>query len=186
MREIIQMPDRLGKSVREKLAAEFFSQAMESHKLDRKLKAIDFYQIALSLNHSPDFVAEVAERIAGIYYEIGSQNRAEEWYLTAITINPQNTTSLCNLGSLLHDQGHFFGAVNFYLKALNVDPLFVTAHYNLAITYQRIGNVALSKRHWRRCAKLDTQGRLGNIARQQLAEIKETEKKGEKVENETA
>ncbi|MFY0686080.1 MAG: tetratricopeptide repeat protein [Cyclobacteriaceae bacterium] len=74
--------------------------------------------------------------------------RAEEFYLKAISENQSITDAYCNLGILKSKNEEPAKAVDYLTRCLKTDPRHFEAHYNLANVYSDLGNYELSKVHY--------------------------------------
>ena len=64
--------------------------------------------------------------------EQGDIAGAESHYKEAIKQQTHTADALCNLGILKSQQQDDIGAIDYFTKALKVDPRHLEAHYNLA------------------------------------------------------
>jgi tetratricopeptide (TPR) repeat protein len=60
----------------------------------------------------------------------------------ALQINPEYIPALIDMGSLRAEQRNFEKAIQYFSKALAIDPLNATAHFNLSTLYKRQGRFA--------------------------------------------
>jgi len=60
-------------------------------------------------------------------------------YRRALDLDPDLTTAWFNLGSSLGDAHRPVEAVDAFLHGLDVDPLAAVLYYNLAVTYEQMG-----------------------------------------------
>ena len=84
----------------------------------------------------------------------GDARGAAEHYRRAIELDPSNALALFNLGVALEDLRMSEEAVLAYRTALQADPHYADAHYNLARLYERRGEPAAALRHLRTYRKL--------------------------------
>ena len=73
-----------------------------------------------------------------------------------------------NLGSLHEDLGDFHSAVTWYRLALEMQPDYADAHFNLAGVLGKLGRNESAARHWRRYLELDLGSPWAQIARSHL------------------
>ena len=59
-------------------------------------------------------------------------------------------------------------AIKLYDKALETDPKFADAHFNLAMAHEALGDRTRAKRHWKRYLELDPEGTWADVAREHL------------------
>ena len=64
-------------------------------------------------------------------------------------------------------------AVEHYQAALRIAPNYADAHYNLALLYQGSNQPMRAVRHWTSYLKLDPASHWANIARRELAKLRE-------------
>jgi tetratricopeptide (TPR) repeat protein len=58
-----------------------------------------------------------------------------------------------------------------YLKAIELDPEYFDAHYNLALVYDKVHSYAEACHHWERYLKYDASSRWARYARDRVQEI---------------
>jgi tetratricopeptide (TPR) repeat protein len=75
---------------------------------------------------------------------------AEVYFWQALRINPVYIPALIDMGNLRAEQGDFAGAVQYFNKALVLEPSNVSVHYNLATVYQMQGRFADSRQEMNR------------------------------------
>lgn len=80
--------------------------------------------------------ADVQAHLLNSYQMAGMMDRAREKYTEGLAKDPNNTTFLYNLGSLLLGDGDYDGAVVHLEKATKLDPTYSNAWYNLGAAYQ--------------------------------------------------
>jgi tetratricopeptide (TPR) repeat protein len=68
--------------------------------------------------------------------------RAEIYLWQALRLNPQFVPALIDMGNLRSEQGNSVGAIQYFSKAIALEPLNASAHYNLAILYKMQGRTA--------------------------------------------
>ncbi len=78
---------------------------------------------------------------AGSIFEIREEwLNAEAAYLAALTINPVDVNTLCNLGNVYLKQGDLPKAIDSYIQVLNIAPFHIDALYNLAFSQEQLHN----------------------------------------------
>ena len=92
--------------------------------------------------------------IARSYAELGRWKMAERFYRHKLAIKQYPWTWLL-LGSVLDRQGRHDEAEECLRKALEVDPDYDEAHYNLGYNYRKEGKFALAEKHFRRAIEID-------------------------------
>lgn len=73
--------------------------------------------------------------LAIIHAKNGDDEAAEDSIGDALVIDPVHPPALNQLGMLLRRKGEFADAEAAYLRALEADPDYVLAHYNLGVLY---------------------------------------------------
>lgn len=101
---------------------------------------IAFYEDILKYNPN---TTRVINNLAILYSEKGDLARAETLYLQAISLPRGNKFAqpYYNLGNIYRDRGEIKKAIEFYQKAIEVDPNFPFAYQNLAVIYAAQGNL---------------------------------------------
>jgi len=94
--------------------------------------------------------------IARSYSELGRWKMAERFYRQALAIKQEAGTWLL-LGSTLDRLGRHDEAEECVRKALEVDPDYEEAHYNVGYNYRHEGKLALAEKHLRRAIEIDPQ-----------------------------
>jgi len=80
--------------------------------------------------------ADVSANLLNAYQTAGMIDRAKAKYVEGLERDPENTTYLYNLGSLLLSEEDYDGAVMQLEKATSLDPDYANAWYNLGAAYQ--------------------------------------------------
>jgi len=86
-------------------------------------------------------VVEVC-RQAESFIAMRSYERAENLLREALIINPDFVPALVDMGGLSAEKGDFVKAEKYLSRAIGLEPLNATAHYNLAQVYQMQGKMA--------------------------------------------
>ena len=92
--------------------------------------------------------------IARSYAELGRWKMAERFYRQSLAIKQEPWTWLL-LGRALDRLGRHDEAEECLRKALEVDPDYDEAHYNLGYNYKKEGKFALAEKHLRRAIEID-------------------------------
>ena len=79
---------------------------------------------------------------------LGSFKVAERYFLDAVANDPRNPQYWNNLGKCLSNQGRFPDAVDRFRRALEEDPCYVAAHFNLAEAFLDITHVTGNDRNY--------------------------------------
>ena len=67
---------------------------------------------------------------------------AEIFLWQALRINPVYIPALIDMGNLKAEQNDFVSAIQYFRKALAIDPMSAPTHYNLSMAYERQGRLA--------------------------------------------
>lgn len=103
--------------------------------------------------------------------KLRKKDEAKFLYEKSLKINPNNAYTLNNLGFLLDSQfNNPKKAIDFYKKAININPKLIIARINLALTYNKEGKIEKAKKEYLKTLKIspsdvDAHNNLGNIYR---------------------
>lgn len=75
------------------------------------------------------------------FHQSGHLDEAIRWYEKTLSIQPDNSTALCNMGVVLQTQDRLDVAIDHYKKAIAVQPDFVEALSNLGYALTEIGEL---------------------------------------------
>ena len=132
--------------------------------------AIDAYRTALELNPQ---AAGALVNLGTICYRQHKFAEAEKYYRDAVEADPDYPLAQFNLGNLYDEQGRVGEAFEHYRKALRLNPAYADAHFNIALLCERTGEALRAVHHWKTYLKLDGSGQWADIARRQLARLRE-------------
>jgi tetratricopeptide (TPR) repeat protein len=132
--------------------------------------AIEAYAKALELN--PE-AAGALVNLGTIYYRQRKFVEAEKYYCEAIAADPDYPLAQFNLGNLYDEQNRLADAFERYRRALALNPSYADAHFNIALLCERTGDPLKAVHHWKNYLKLDNSGQWAEIARRQLARLRE-------------
>jgi len=107
-------------------------------------EAKEAYRIVL--RHDPD-VAPAHTNLGRLEHGTGDFAAAEQHYLAALALSPDEPTTLFNLALLAEDQGQVRLAIRRYHHVLSVAPLLADAHHRLSSLYAALGDRAAARRH---------------------------------------
>jgi tetratricopeptide (TPR) repeat protein len=95
-------------------------------------QAIVAYEHALTL--APEN-AELHRTLAGMYAQVGERIEEVMYRYQAVSLKPiwANPTNQLSLGNALIEQGKLPEAIECYERAVQLDPAFYSAHYNLGV-----------------------------------------------------
>lgn len=80
----------------------------------------------------------------------------ESLWENAVTVSPQSSFALNNLGNIYLLKNELLKAIPLYERACQVDPLNPTAFYNLGMIHERAGNLSAALPYYRRFLDLDS------------------------------
>jgi tetratricopeptide (TPR) repeat protein len=75
-----------------------------------------------------------------------------------------------NLADVEEEQGKIHDAVKSFREALQANPSYADAHFNLALCYEKLQRRTEARCHWEAYLKLDGSSQWARIARRHLAE----------------
>jgi tetratricopeptide (TPR) repeat protein len=170
---------------------EFRSPDSAAAERDRRAAAERWFQRGLELEQSGAPVEQVMEayhkalaldpRSAGSLVNLGTLHfnarqwkEAERYYLQALEADPDYALAHFDLANLYDERGDRNKAIEHYQAALRVSPNYADAHYNLALLYQGCNQPMRAVRHWNAYLKLDGTSHWANIARRELAKLRQS------------
>ena len=99
-------------------------------------------------------------------------SEAEAVYKLALTLSPNDTEVLFNLGTLYNASNKLEDAKTTYQEALRLKPDFAEAHYNLGLIYSKMGDKAQAIDHLEKFLKLSPNARNAETIRNYVAKLK--------------
>ncbi len=115
-----------------------------SHNVQDSVDATNVFneEIAILEQGRKDFPddAEILREIASAYVSANRMGEAKDTFEAGVEKEPNNKYYRYNYGVLLLDAKDFVGAEEQFKKALEIDPDYVNASYNLGVTYVRWGS----------------------------------------------
>ena len=141
--------------------------------LPRKSSAIALYEriLALDPSYAPAYI-----NLGTIHFHLRQYARAEELYRRATETDSTYVLAFFDLGNVLDELERPEESVAAYLQAVAVAPRYADAHYNLALAYERKGQLRPALRHWEAYARLDKSGPWAEHARGRIRRLLEREK----------
>jgi tetratricopeptide (TPR) repeat protein len=109
---------------------------------------------------------------------MGDFEKAEEFYLQAIKINPKYLNAVNNLAAMYMQHGKFEKAVEYGERVLSINPSRHEPRSALAISYASLGDYIKAEEHFNLYAIADPESgknlrlMLNNIKERHLSEVK--------------
>jgi tetratricopeptide (TPR) repeat protein len=150
-----------------------FASAVQAEEYGDKHRAIGIYNeiIAADPAFAPAYI-----NLGTIYFHLRKFGRAEELYRRATEADPGYVLAFFDLGNVLDELERPDESIAAYRKAIALSPRYADAHYNLALAYERKGELRLALRHWQTYVRLDRTGPWADHARGQIHKIVGREK----------
>jgi tetratricopeptide (TPR) repeat protein len=152
---------------------EQFMAAVQAEEAGQKQRAIELYEQILAID--PRYAAACIN-LGTVYFHLRQYGRAEEFYRRATEIDPNYVLAFFDLGNVLDELERFEESIAAYKYAVTLSPRYADAHYNLALAYERSGEVRCALRHWQAYVKLDNRGPWADHARGQIRKLLDREK----------
>ena len=108
-----------------------------------------------------------------IYFNAHHWKEAERYYKEALEADPEYSLAHFDLANLYDERGDRNKALEHYLTALRISPQYADAHYNVALLYQGDNQPMKAVHHWNAYLKLDPTSHWANIARRELAKLRQ-------------
>jgi tetratricopeptide (TPR) repeat protein len=133
-------------------------------------EAIDYWLKANKLKPN-DY--EVIVHIANSYFESGKYELAEQWYTSALTINPKDINARTDLGTtfMARTPPDFDRAIKEYNRSLEVNPNHEQTLHNLVIAYTKKGQAKEASEMMARLEKVNPNNADLPRMRSQLQEL---------------
>lgn len=147
---------------------ERFMSAVQAEECGEKNRAISLYQeiIAADPSFAPAYI-----NLGTIYFHMRRFGRAEELYRQATVADPGYVLAFFDLGNVLDELDRPHESIDAYCKAIALAPRYADAHYNLALAYERQGELRPALRHWHAYVRLDRTGPWADHARAQIHKL---------------
>ncbi len=150
---------------REQEAARLFTKAIHAEEAGRVDEALQGYEAVLAM--APGHAAS-AINVGTIFYNCRDYARAEHFYRMATENDASYALAFFDLGNVLDELKRLPEAVAAYRRAIELEPRYADAHYNLALALERNGQRRSALRHWTTYLRLDSGGPWASYARAQL------------------
>ena len=144
----------------------FFSVMGIKRNLDWRT-AIIFYE-KLSY-YSPSY--RVINNLGMEYADKGIHDKAEEWYLKAIAMDPKNPVAYHNIGGTYRDTGRMEQSIESFKKAIELNPNFIFSYRSLAEIYWRLGQYEEAYRYLSAVTNYDPNDKNAAMAMAELTRI---------------
>jgi len=147
---------------------ERFAAAVQAEESGEKNRAIGIYNeiLAADPNFAPAYI-----NLGTIYFHMRRFGRAEELYRRATVADPAYVLAFFDLGNVLDELDRPDESIEAYCKAIALAPRYADAHYNLALAYERKGELRAALRHWHAYIRLDRSGPWADHARNQIHKL---------------
>jgi tetratricopeptide (TPR) repeat protein len=153
-------------------AERWFQRGLELEQTGAPIdQVIVAYERALKLDPNS---AGALVNLGTICFNTQQWKDAEQYYRQALIADPTYALAHFNLGNLYDERGERSQALEHYQAALRIAPNYADAHYNLALLYQGANQSMKAVHHWTRYLKLDPASNWSNIARRELAKLKQS------------
>lgn len=148
------------------VANDVWQRAWQTHQANCFTEALQQFEQMLSF--AQDNYAEYIQW-GDEAYQRGDLATAESCFRHVLNARPNYADVRNRLGVVLTAQGHDEEAVEQFIAALRINPRYVEAHVNLAITYYELGFVDQAKAHYKQVLTIDPDNRVAREALQLLA-----------------
>ena len=175
LRRLLEFPPKDNAAARrdQRLNAElWFQRGLDLEQSGAPVETvIEAYRTAVSLDPQS---AGALVNLGTIYFNLSKWADAERFYRQALDADPEYALAHFDLANLYDERGDRVKALAHYESALRLAPNYADAHYNLALLYQGDHQTMKAVRHWTAYLKLDPSSHWSNIARRELAKLRET------------
>jgi tetratricopeptide (TPR) repeat protein len=152
-------------------AERWFQRGLELEQTGASIEQVmEAYQKAVELDPQS---AGALVNLGTIYFNAQNWKEAERYYGEALRADPEYALAHFDLANLYDECGERDKALSHYESALRIAPNYADAHYNLALLYQAAQQPIKAVRHWNTYLKLDPASHWANIARRELAKIRQ-------------
>ena len=125
-----------------------------------------------------DTNAEVLKTLGAMQLKYGGEageKSARDALEKAYKLKPDDSEILANYAYTLYLNRMFNDAIEKYKRALEIQPDYPQANYNLALAYSRVGEYDLALQHWERVVKLSPQSDLASKAADYIDRVRESQ-----------
>jgi tetratricopeptide (TPR) repeat protein len=147
---------------------ERFVSAVQAEEAGNKQLAIAIYTEILAADSA---FAPAYINLGTIYFHLRKYGRAEELYRRATQADPGYVLAYFDLGNVLDELDRPDESIAAYKQAILLAPRYADAHYNLALAYERKGELRMALRHWESYIRLDHGGPWSDHARGRIHKL---------------
>lgn len=152
-------------------AERWFQRGLELEQTGSAMEnVVEAYEKAIELDPNS---AGALVNLGTIHFNGRDFTKAKGFYERALIVDPEYALAHFDLANLYDERGDRAKAVEHYQAALRIAPNYADAHYNLALLYQGTNQPMRAVRHWTSYLKLDPASHWANIARRELAKLRE-------------
>ncbi len=150
-----------------------FLAAVQAEEAGEKQRAIALYEemLALDPNYAPGYI-----NLGTLYFHMRHFSKAEELYRRATETDPGYVLAFFDLGNVLDELERPDESIAAYQRSVELSPRYADAHYNLALAFERKGELRAALRHWQAYVRLDKTGPWAEHARTQIRKLLDREK----------
>jgi tetratricopeptide (TPR) repeat protein len=152
---------------------DLFLAAVQAEEAGERQRAIDLYEQIIAAD--PTYAAAFIN-LGTIFFHLRQYGRAEELYRRASEVDPDYVLAFFDLGNVLDELDRPEESIAAYEQAVSLAPRYGDAHYNLALAYERKGDLRRALQHWQAYLKLDRAGPWADHARGQIRKLLSREK----------
>ncbi len=174
LRRLLEFPAKDPAEVereRRATAERWFQRGLELEQTGSPIETVmEAYEKAIEMDPNS---AGALVNLGTIHFNGRDFAQAKRFYEKALEVDPQYALAHFDLANLYDERGDRAKAMEHYQAALRVAPNYADAHYNLALLYQGSNQTMRAVQHWRNYLKLDPGSHWANIARRELAKLRE-------------
>ncbi len=150
-----------------------FLAAVQAEEAGEKQRAIALYEEMLTLdpNYAPAYI-----NLGTLHFHLRQFTKAEELYRRATEKDPGYVLAFFDLGNVLDELERPDESIAAYQRSVELSPRYADAHYNLALAFERKGELRAALRHWQAYVRLDKAGPWAEHARTQIRKLLDREK----------
>jgi tetratricopeptide (TPR) repeat protein len=150
-----------------------FLAAVQAEEAGEKQRAIALYEEMLTLDpsYAPAYI-----NLGTLYFHLRQFTKAEELYRRATETDPGYVLAFFDLGNVLDELERPDESIAAYQRSVELSPRYADAHYNLALAFERKGELRAALRHWQAYVRLDKAGPWAEHARTQIRKLLDREK----------